>query len=208
MLVYGVLAYAKHSLPVQSVVILLRREADGPGMSGRAGYVVPDSPDGSVEMRYRVVRVWEKDPDEVLNGPLATLPLAPLADVSADELPGIVRRMEGRIETEALPEDRGVLWTTTFLLLGLKYDPEFSRQRLKGVLAMKEPSTYQHILQEGRAEGELQEARKILLRLGTRRLGPPDEPTQAALEAITSLERLEQLTDRILEVESWSELLR
>lgn len=130
MLVYGVLAYAKHSLPVQSVVILLRREADGPGMSGRAGYVVPDSPDGSVEMRYRVVRVWEKDPDEVLNGPLATLPLAPLADVSADELPGIVRRMEGRIEAEALPEDRGMLWTTTFLLLDLRYDPEFSRQRL------------------------------------------------------------------------------
>lgn len=48
----------------------------------------------------------------------------------------------------------------------------------------------------------------ILLRLGTRRLGPPDEPTQAALEAITSLERLERPADRILEVESWPELLR
>ena len=67
---------------------------------------------------------------------------------------------------------------------------------------MKESSTYQYILEEGRTE----EARKILLRHGTRRFGIPDAPAQQAIENITSVEILETLIDRAADVESWSEL--
>jgi hypothetical protein len=77
---------------------------------------------------------------------------------------------------------------------------------------MKESDTYLAILEEGEARGEKKfrtdEARRILLRLGSRRFGAPDAATQAAVEAITFLERLEQMADRILEVESWQELLK
>jgi len=191
---------------------LLRKEADGPAMSGRARYDVPQSADGSLWLRFRMVRVWEREAAEVLAGPLATLPLAPLARVSANELPAVVRRMEERIDREAPPEDRGMLWTTTFLQMGLKYKRETARELLKGVLAMKESDTCMAILEEGEekglAKGAAQEARKILVRLGSRRFGVPVVQTQTALEAIDSVERLEQLIDRIPDVESWAELLK
>ncbi len=69
--------------------------------------------------------------------------------------------------------------------------------------AAKPPaSTYQAILAEGRAEG----ARSFILILGGKRFGPPDPATQAALAAVASVERLEFLAERLLEVESWGEL--
>jgi hypothetical protein len=52
-----------------------------------------------------------------------------------------------------------------------------------------------------------EEARAILLRLGTRRFGEPPDQTRAALEGITEIERLEALSERLLDVESWDELL-
>ena len=45
-----------------------------------------------------------------------------------------------------------------------------------------------------------------MLRLGTKRFGVPDATSLAALEA-AELPRLEALVDRLLEVESWQELL-
>ncbi len=81
---------------------------------------------------------------------------------------------------------------------------------------MKESSTYQCTLEEGRVEGREQgleqgrteEAMKILLKIGEKRFGKPAGKTQAALEAISSHERLEKLIDRALEVETWEELLK
>lgn len=73
---------------------------------------------------------------------------------------------------------------------------------------MRESSTYQYILQEGKEEGRVEEARRMLLLMGGKRLGEPDAQAQAALDAITSHERLEQLATRLFEAESWQELLR
>lgn len=203
-LFYNVVAYYKFRQPIESVVLLLRKEADGPAMSGNVAY-------GSLKFAYRVVRIWEKSPEELLNSPLALLPLAPLTNISAEDLPSVVQRMERRIDTEAPAEERGLLWTTTWLLLGLKYDPEFSRQLLKGVMGMKESSTYQYTLEEGRVQGReqgrIEEARNMLVLLGSKRFGEADINTQASLDNSTSLEQLEQLAARLFEVESWQELL-
>jgi|SRR5271165_484091 len=76
-------------------------------------------------------------------------------------------------------------------------------------------STYQAILEEGRAEGlaevraegRTEEAKRILKRLGSRRLGKPEPRIEAEIDAITDLEKLEQLSDRVLEVTDWEELL-
>ncbi len=208
-LFYNVVAYYKYRLPIESVVLLLRKEADGPAMSGRVAY-------GSLAFTYRVVRLWEKSPEKLLNAPLPLLPLTPLTNVSADELSDVVQRMEQRIDAEAPAEERGLLWTTTWLLLGLKYDPEFARQLLQGVMAMKESSTYQYTLEEGRVEGRvegleqgrLEEARHLLLLMGSKRFGEADASTQATLDKINSQQILEQLAMRLFEVESWNELLR
>jgi hypothetical protein len=69
---------------------------------------------------------------------------------------------------------------------------------------MKESSTYQAIVDEGR----LQAMRSTLLRQGRLRFGPPTESAQSAIQAIDNLEKLEQLTERLLTASSWQELLR
>jgi predicted transposase YdaD len=115
--------------------------------------------------------------------------------------------------------------------MGLRYPLEFAAQLLKGVRAMKESVTYQAILAEGaekgrdegrvegrvegrnegrvegRNEGRVEGERRLLLRLGGKRFGQPDAPTLQNIQAITSLEQLEQLGDKLLEVESWAELM-
>jgi Domain of unknown function (DUF4351) len=111
--------------------------------------------------------------------------------------------MEERIEQEASPGQAGILWTATLLLMGLRLSEDRALQLLQGVRGMKESTTYQAILREGRAE----EARAILLRQGTKRFGAPSDETRAALEGITEIERLEKLSERLLDVESWAELL-
>jgi predicted transposase YdaD len=76
---------------------------------------------------------------------------------------------------------------------------------------MKESTTYQAILAEGREEGRVegQEAgvRATILRLGTKRYGTPSPQTERALQEIHDFERLEQLAERLLEAENWNELM-
>jgi hypothetical protein len=72
---------------------------------------------------------------------------------------------------------------------------------------MEESLTYQYIVSKGVAKGELREAKKILLRHGHKRFGPPDPQTMTAIDVLVDLDHLEQLIDRILEVSSWQELL-
>jgi predicted transposase YdaD len=219
MLRYSALGYVKHNLPVVSVLVLLRSEANGPAITGQVTYSVEGYPDCWLSFGYRVVRVWEQDPEPLLIGPSALLPLAPIANVSADALPGVVRRMEARIDREVPRKLRGELWTTTRLLLGLRYRRGFVNELLKGVQGMKESDTYLEILEEGeaqgivkgrvegRVEGRADEARRMLLLMGSKRFGEPTKKTRTALEAISSPEALEQLATRLFEVESWEELL-
>lgn len=89
---YNALLGYRHRLAVQSVIVVLRREADFRALTELLRHRLPD---GQVyrEFRYRVVRVWQQPIDQVLAGALATLPLAPLAAGADDILPEVVRRM-------------------------------------------------------------------------------------------------------------------
>jgi predicted transposase YdaD len=83
------------------------------------------------------------------------------------------------------------------------------------VIHMKESSAYQLILAEGEAKGKAEgeakgkaaEAKTILLRQGRKRFGEPDTATVAALQAITDVAYLESLSERLLDVGSWQDLL-
>ena len=68
---------------------------------------------------------------------------------------------------------------------------------------MRDSDTYLAILDEGAVE----EAKKLILRFGQKSLGAPGETVTATLAAITDLERLERLHDRLGDVKSWQELL-
>jgi hypothetical protein len=79
-------------------------------------------------------------------------------------LPGLLQRMEARISREASPDEAGLLWTTTLVLLGLRCPRETVSRLLQGVRGMRESVTYMAIFEEGRVE----EARAIVLRMGTK----------------------------------------
>lgn len=68
---------------------------------------------------------------------------------------------------------------------------------------MRESSTYQAILDEGRQEG----MQRMLLEQGQRKFGPPNETVITVLTAITDVERLTRMGARLLTVASWEELL-
>src|SRR5690349_8145483 len=83
----------------------------------------------------------------------------------------------------------------------------FVEQLFSQVSELSESTVYQAILRKGEAQGRAEEAQRILLRLGRARFGPPDKSSRAALKAITDLQRLEQLSERLLNVENWQGLL-
>ena len=171
-------------------------------MTGRLEY-------GTNTFNYRVIRLWELQPEIILDGPTALLPLLPLTRTDENDLPHLFKKMESRIQAE---QSTGDLWAETLLLMGLKYDPDYSLRLLERVMRnMRDSSTYQAVLAEGKAEGITQgltiAERDFLLRGGTRRFGPPDAKTRTMLESVDSRETLERLFDRLFDVSSWEDLL-
>jgi predicted transposase YdaD len=196
--------FQRHRLPVLTVLVLLRRQANSPSVTGSFEIRMRDGFQTN-EYNYRVVRMWGEEPEPYLTGGVNLVPLAPLTSVSENDLPTLVRRMYRRISAQPRPEALK-LWTATYLLMGLCYSEEIVSQLLEGVLDMQESTTYQAILREGRVKGEQQ----LLVRLGTKRFGKPDAATLAAVEAIRDVERLEALGERIVDpdVRDWAELLQ
>jgi hypothetical protein len=106
---YNTLLDRRHRLPVQSIVVLLRPEADAPASAA----LEPDPmvrlerrlPDGRVYLtfEYQVVRVWQQRVEAILDGPLATLPLATLAQMSPADAARVLERIEQRVRREATP---------------------------------------------------------------------------------------------------------
>ncbi len=95
-----------------------------------------------------------------------------------------------------------------FLLLDLLYAEELTQSQYQKLAAMlRNSSTFQLILAKGRAEAALAGEKRFLLIQGRKRFGEPDAATVAAIEAITSVEELDALAERLLEVGSWQEWL-
>ena len=210
---YNTLLDDRHDLPTRSVVVLLRPQADGDDLTGVYRRSLPGG-SAYLEFRYDVVRAWLQPVESVLLGGLGTLPMAPVSDLAGMEPAEVIRRMEERVDRESRG-DAGLLWSATGILMGLRYRREEIQELLRGVRAMKESVFYQMILEEGEArgeargvaKGEVNEARRILLRQGQRRFGPPDPITVAMIESIDRSERLEGLLDRVLDASSWENLL-
>ena len=218
---YSTLLHAHHKVPVRTVMVLLRPAADGPELTG---ILEKKWHNGEVYdwFRYHVVRVWQQPVDLLLACGLTVLPLAPVSDVQAEKLPGVLMAISDRLAREASPEEAATLWNATRILMGLRYPEKQVDSIIEGVSAMlfgirgiEESSVYQGILKKGEAigetkgeaKGEVNEARKILLRQGSKKLGPPDEQVSARIAEITELDRLHVLLERILDASSWDELL-
>ncbi len=222
MLRYNVLASEQTGLHTLSFVILLRPEADSPALSGRVERGRA-SASPYLTFRYDVVRLWRLPVATILRGGLATLPLALLCDLSGTTPEEVVQRLEAQIGRDAAQEDRRKLWASTYLLAGVRFAPEIAGKLLERAVAqMKESSTYQKILAdgrqegrqegqqqgrlEGRLEGQQEGERELFLRLARKRLGEPDEAILSLVQSATK-ETIEAWADQLLSVSSWQELI-
>ena len=137
--------------------------------------------------------------------PLAVLGKLPEALRSSDGLAAVVRQLAERLEREAAGGQADRLMTAAYILTGLRLKaPDEVRQLFQGAsIAMRESVTFQAILEEGRVE----ELHRVILRLGRRRFGEVDESVRLQIEAIRDIVVLEDLTERLLIVSSWDELM-
>jgi predicted transposase YdaD len=205
---------ARHGMHVRSGAVLLCPPADSPQLTGVYERRFSDE-EPYLTFRYQVVRVWQLAPGPLLTGGLALLPLAPISAVTEAELPGIIEQMGQRLRGRRGRKQAQVIWAAAYILLGLRYSPALSAQLFRGVMTMRESSTYQAILeegrvegrQEGRTEGAVAEARRLLHLLGADAFGPPDAHATVAIDGINDLTRLEELVKRVRVAGSWQELL-
>jgi predicted transposase YdaD len=200
----------RHQLRVRSGAVLPRPKADSPQLTGVYERRFPGE-EPYLMFRYTVVRVWQLPPEPLLSGGLALLPLAPISAVTEAELPGIIKRMEQRLSSRRGRKQASLLWGAAYILLGLRYSQALAAQLFRGVGSMKESSTYQAILQEGleegRNEGAVAEAKRMLRIFGDGQFGPPDAQTAATIERIMDVAQLERMAARLKAAKSWQELL-
>jgi hypothetical protein len=194
----------QHDLAVLSVLLLLRKDANKPSLTGAFSRWLSDE-EFSTRYNYRVMRLWQQRPEPFLSAGAALAPLAPLTDVKPDAVPALVKRVAQRIRG-AGGEKVEKLSLATYVLMGLRYSEAVSALLVKEFPKMQESVTYQKILREGRTEGriegrtegEIAEARRMLLRQGTEVFGEPDARTKKAIESIEDVERLEALGVRLV----------
>jgi hypothetical protein len=206
-LVYNALLYRLYRVPVHSVVLLLRPQAQHGNINGNVRYAARPGP-GYMDFGYELARLWEYPTESLLTGSLGLLPLAPLGrlpeNVPLDEgLKSVIHRVVERLQQEAAAEQVKRLFLATYLLTGLRIPRARARGLFEGVAIMRESDTYLAILDEGR----LEEAQTILLLQGEKRFGPASEAVKAALEAIGDVGRLNQLLVQLLDATSWQQLL-
>ena len=202
MLQYNALLLHRHQVVVESTVVLLRSEADGPELTG---LFEQHGPTGfrTISFGYHVIRLWAQPVEEILGGSLGILPLAPLADIEPAQLPGIISHLDDRFKRGAPPTIAEELRAATFLLLGLRYDPRTDREVTRTMSWLQDSSTYHALLDEGRVD----EARRLILALGTEKFGTTEQSVVTRIQSIEDLDRLELLVRGILTANSWPELL-
>ncbi len=138
------------------------------------------------------------------------LPLAPLSARELDQIPIIVERLKERVDPAAVTAEISELWTSAAIMAGLRFPWELIKHCFGGITAMRESSTIQAFIEEGRQkgreEGSAGEARKIILLQGPMRFGAADDEVKIRLDEIQDLGQLEDMIKRILIASSWDDL--
>ena len=143
----------KYGHPVYTVAVLLRPEANSPALTGEL-IRVRKSGRRYVAFEYAVVRVWDLSADELLAGGIGTLPLALLTNDAKGRLGELVDRLDARLDVPQVPPTRRErILIDSYILCGLRYNDAEIERAFTRARGMKESSTYQAILREGREEG-------------------------------------------------------
>ncbi|MBY0512654.1 MAG: hypothetical protein K2P78_01930 [Gemmataceae bacterium] len=201
MLLYNVLAHHHTGLPVQTIAVLLRSNAQRANLSDRVEYE-------GLSFRFDVVKVWELPTEGLVQSPIGLVPLAvlgkpPAGKTRAQVLPELVPTIVDRAVGEAGDRAAEVI-TSALILAGMHHGHDFLRAIFQGATNMIESSAYKLLEELGRQKL----TRDMIRKLGTVKFGEPTDAEAAKLAAVDNLPRLERLAIRLLKVDSWDALLR
>jgi hypothetical protein len=115
----------------------------------------------------------------------------------------VVHTIDARLRAETTPAEAGKLLMATYLLTGMRVAREALAAIFQGVGTVQESSAYQVILDEGKVMG----IHQTILRLGRKRFGPPTAHQEQVILGISDLDRLGRISEAVLAVSSWDELL-
>ena len=214
LLCYNSLIRQRHGGPVQTVLLLLRREAQTPQTTG----LYTDRVGGEEYLRfvYRVIRLWELSEESLLQGPLGVAPLALLTDQAGEHLKESVEALDRRLDTEeADVATRRLVLTSSYILLGLRYDISVIDAAFTRTDAMKESVTYQAILREGeqkgeikgRQEGQATARQQALLDVLSERFGVVSPELEREIRAITDIPQLQSALKLAVRIASLDEFV-
>jgi hypothetical protein len=207
LMVYHALLFGHYHVPAHTVILLLRPEAAHANMDGSIAYA-PRPGRGKMDFSYDVIRLWERPAEELLAADLGVTPLAMLGHLPAglsleDGLSAVAQQLVERLINEAPPERVRTLLTDALLLTGLRVRRDAANRIFRGVPAMQESDTYLMILEQGQEK----RAKKDILLVGEKTLGPADESIKAHLDGVTDLERLERMLLQAMTAATWQEVL-
>lgn len=72
---------------------------------------------------------------------------------------------------------------------------------------VEESAVVNEWIARGTARGAVEEARNLILRLGTRRFGAAGPAAEAAVRGVQDRDRLERMADRVLDAAGWDDIL-
>lgn len=210
---YNTLIDHQYELPVETVLVLMRPKARASDMTGR--YVRAGvGGNAIVEFCYHVERVWERPADHWLNAGLGLLPLSLLTDEATADLEPAVGKFRDALYA-ATPDEslRQRIIGSSYFLSGLRYDQAKMVSLFERFsMTLEDSTTYQATIAkgvaQGMAQGRILSLRETVLRLGTKKFGPPPVEVKAALDGIADVMRLEELSLRALDAADWADLMR
>lgn len=194
MLDYYVRLKRQYSCAINQVVIFLQETTS-------EQVFVSEYADANTRHSYRVIRLWEQNPDLLLSVP-GLLPLAALSQTNSPRT--LLEQIATRIATIEEPTQQADLLACTQVLAGLRFEKALLRQLFRKE-TMRESVIYQEIREDGLIEGRKSEALSIVTRQLTRRIGPIAPEIREQIQTL-SVEELEDLGEALLDFSSASDL--
>ncbi|MDJ0773086.1 MAG: DUF4351 domain-containing protein [Mastigocoleus sp. MO_167.B18] len=194
MLDYWVRLYRQYNCDIEQVVIFLKP-------TNSDAVFVNQFNSCNTTHRYRVIRMWEQNPEVLLK----SIPLLPLATLARTDSPQTLLKQIAS-EVSIIEEDstKQSISACTQLLAGLVFEPQLIRQLFRRK-DMRESTIYQEILQEGREEGK-KSGLRLVMRLLNRRIGSVNPQLEPKLQGL-SLSQLEDLGEALLDFTSEADLV-
>ncbi|NEO61929.1 MAG: DUF4351 domain-containing protein, partial [Moorea sp. SIO4G2] len=214
MLKYWVRLKEKYNCPIEQVVIFLK-------FTRSEKVYTNQLVDTNTSHRYRVIRMWEQDPELFLTNP-ALLPFATLA--FSESPTRLLEQVAAAVDRIEEPLAFTNISACTQLLAGLRFDQRLITELFPEEV-MQESVIYQKIIQkghklgllegkregllegkrEGLLEGRQEEGYSIVIRQLTRRFGSVDDQLQQGIEKL-SVAQLEELSEALLDFETVTDL--